>query len=60
MMDHKITKHFDQPLKLLQHFLALKLEPKNKNLTDCQIENLSLLIQQIIVFLENWCGRIII
>ena len=55
-MDNKITKVFNQFTKLLQHFLVLQAQSQNGNLRDCQMKNLSLFIQLIKVFLQNWYG----
>ena len=55
-MDNKITKVFNQFTKLLQHFLVLQAQSQNGNLRDYQMKNLSLFIQLIKVFLQNWYG----
>ena len=46
--------------KLFQHFLVFQIQSQSIYLRDCHIKNLRLLIQQIKVFLQNWCGLIIL
>ena len=55
MIDHKISfkKYFNQLTKLLQLFLVFQTQFQNGNLKGCQMKQLIIVLQKIIVFLQN-------